>query len=554
MIKKIDRLVITSFVPPFIVAFSIAIFVLLMQMLWLYIEDLVGKGLGFFMLVELLSYRAVSIIPLALPIGILIASVMVMGNMAERYELSSIKSAGVPLMRTMRTIILFGIGAAFFSVYTSNTLIPSANLKFGSRMYDIQQKKPALQLEAGVFNYDFQGFTIHIGSKEDDGRTINEVLIYDHSDVNTGRLTQIVAERGEMFTTADERYFVMVLYDGHQYVESAPRYGASDEKYPFVRTTFETWTKLFDLTEFELQRTNEELFKSNRSMMTVKELQASADSLQHKIELREYNLANNVSEFFHFMEQDSAYQAELAAKRKTFRPQTIPQANLDTIPEDTAGSDATGQAALAKVEESTEPKQKNYRPQLNNIIERKVTPPLQTYPTLLSTFDRPDQARLKSKAKSYVRNVYNQALSTVRFRDRNREQRVKRIYDLHMKYGMAVVCIIFVMIGGPMGAIVRKGGFGYPILISIIFFMLFVVLTIFCRKIAETFVITSVMAAWLPCMILFPIGLILTYRAMNDSKLGGSGQYVRRIRRLFANKKTPLKKEQHDPTRTTVEA
>ena len=180
--KRIDRLLITSFIPPFIVTFMIALFVLLMQIMWLYIDDIAGKGLGFFILIELIAYKSVSLIPMALPLAILISSVMVLGNLAERYELSSLKSAGVPLLRIMQPLIFVAGAAVVFSFFCSNNLIPIANLKFGSRMYDIQRQKPALSLDEGIFNYDFTGYTIHIKEKEKDDRTIKDVLIYDHTD------------------------------------------------------------------------------------------------------------------------------------------------------------------------------------------------------------------------------------------------------------------------------------------------------------------------------------------------------------------------------------
>ena len=220
--KKIDRLLLTSFLPPFFASSMIAMFVLLMQTLWLYIDDIAGKGLGFFLVMELLAYKCVSLIPLALPIAVLISSVMVLGNLAEFYELSSFKSAGVSLLRVMRPIIFFGFFAALFSYYCSNYLMPVANLKFGSRMYDIQRQKPALRLDAGVFNYDFQGYAIHIGEKMGDGRHIREVLIYDHNENNSNAFSQIMAEEGEMYSAGDGKYFVMNLQNGHQYIETRP--------------------------------------------------------------------------------------------------------------------------------------------------------------------------------------------------------------------------------------------------------------------------------------------------------------------------------------------
>jgi len=255
-------------------------FVLLMQILWLYVEKIAGKGLSPLTVMELLLYRSISLIPMALPLGILIASVMVMGGLAERYELSSIKSAGVSLLRIMRPLLIFGFFASVFSVYCNNTLIPLSNLKFGSRMFDIQQKKPALRMEPGVFNYDFQGFAIRVGSRAEDGRTIRDVLIYDHSEELAGRMSMIVAEEGEMFPTPDGKFFGMRLRNCHQYMEQ--RASTNDGEYPFIRSFYSRYEKVFDLSEFQLQRTNEQLFKRNRQMMSASQLAVAVDSGSHR--------------------------------------------------------------------------------------------------------------------------------------------------------------------------------------------------------------------------------------------------------------------------------
>ena len=198
---------------------------------------LLGKGAGFFIIIELLSYLSISLIPTALPIAILISSVMVMGNLAERYELASIKSAGVPLLRVMKPLMFLTFGIAIFSFFCSNYIIPLANLQFKSRLYDIRKQKPALNLEAGVFNDDFKGFIIHIGKKDADNKHIEDVIIYDHT-TNNREPMQIVAKRGEMFTTTDGGYFIMKLYDGTQYQETKQTVKGNSKTYPFSRISF----------------------------------------------------------------------------------------------------------------------------------------------------------------------------------------------------------------------------------------------------------------------------------------------------------------------------
>lgn len=549
MIKKIDQLVIKSFVPPFLIAYSIALFVLLMQMLWLYIDDIAGKGLGPGLIIELLFYRSMSLIPIALTLGMLIASVMTLGNMAEHYELSSIKSAGVSLWRTMRAMVIFGTLIALFSAYCSNTLIPIANLKFGSRMFDIQQKAPTLQMEAGTFNYDFQGYAIHFKSKSKDGESIQDVLIYDHSSDASGQVLQIVAEKGEMYTVQDGQYFTMRLYNGSQYLDQRTRSTSSAKgKYPFMRVGFEEWEKVFDLTAFNLERTNPELFNRNRQMMTTNELLEAIDSIAIRVDKRTKELSNYFSGYLTFEKLDSTY-IEIPEEKDRYKPKledieadTIPT-EISQVPSDVspeapveANSKSVGAAIQASMNKNPLPPKEviSKRPGGGNAYQQHMDEPLAEWSNFMKGFAVDDQRKIYTKAKNTLRSMKNQSESADRSVERMKISRVKHVYDMHMKYSMAAVCIIFVFIGAPMGAIIRKGGFGYPILVSIIYFIIFVIMMIFCRKFAEKFYITGLVAAWIPCAILLPVGIFLTHKAMQDSKLMNLDQIGKRVSGLFS--------------------
>jgi len=204
--KKIDKLLLTSFFGPFAVSFGIALFVLILQFLWLYIDEIAGKGVSIFILVELIAYLSISIFPTALPIAVLIASVMVMGNFAERYELSSMKSAGMSLLRIMRGLMFCAAAIGIFSYICSDFIMPIANLQFKSRLYDIRKQKPALTIEKGVFNEDFRQFVIRVGDKEKDGETIRDIMIEDQTNIGRIKFNQILADSGQMFTTDDKRF------------------------------------------------------------------------------------------------------------------------------------------------------------------------------------------------------------------------------------------------------------------------------------------------------------------------------------------------------------
>lgn len=537
--KKIDSFIISSFIPPFIVTFSIAMFVLVMQILWLYIDDIAGKGVGLWIVLELLGYKCVSLIPMALPLAVLISSVMVLGNMAEHYELSSFKSAGVPLLRMMRPLMFIAGLTTVFSFICSNYLIPVANLQFGSRMWDIQHQKPALQLDEGIFNEDFHGHAIHIKEKSSDERTIHDVLIYDHTNSNRGEISQILANSGEMYSTEDGRYFIMNLKDGNQYSEVKQSRGRGQKKsYPFVRTSFKEWTKIFDLSEFQLNRTNPDLFKSNRHMMNRDQLLVAIDSIALKILRQEVVLHNHVNDHFHYLPKDSTmikYDQKRNPITKLEKKKAKKVANKKTTKTPAKKTNkATAQPPKVKVNQpgpqkdslktNTIGKNKKVKPvKVNkkggNPIRQEIDTTLTEYRSVVELFVRDKRKRIFTKSKTFARSIHGHAEASSRTLDRMRESKVKHIYEMHTKYSMAVVCFIFLFIGAPMGAIIRKGGFGYPILISIIFFMIFIVLTIFCRKIAESFVLPADVSAWVPCIVLFPIGLLLTTKAMNDTKL-----------------------------------
>jgi lipopolysaccharide export system permease protein len=534
--KQLDKLLARSFVGPFIVTFGIALFVLLMQILWLYLDDIAGKGLSFFQVIELLAYKCVGLVPLALPLALLISSVMVLGSLAEHYELSSFKSAGVSLLRVMRLLIVFGVISAGISYACADYLIPAANLQFGARMYSIQQKKPTLNMEPGVFNEDFDRFSIRLGDKGSDGRRIDDVLIYDHTKANVGELSQITADNGEMFTASDGSYFVMRLFDGHQYVEQRAG-GAGGRNAPFLRTNFEEYTKVFDLSEFMLEEHAASLFATNRSMLSTGQLQVAVDSIADDILIRKQGLSNHLLAYLPELPRDTVVYRDPAAPRReefiggmledrdsTYGMDSSMVAEVESVRD----SMQTGRLAGYKTERSSRARE--------HPLVRGASP----WPGVRSLIDSAsseNRNRIFNRARSGIRSVTGQSKSAISLLPGLREQRVKHIYDMHMKYSMAMVCIIFIFIGAPMGAIVRKGGFGYPILVSIIFFVIFVILTIFCRKLAESFVVSGAVAGWLPCIILFPVSLWITYSAMNDAKLLDTDRVKSAVRRARNSKR-----------------
>ena len=250
--KKLTLLVLRSFAGPLAITFLISLFVLLMQFLWKYVDDLVGKGLGIVIIIKLMIYVSITLVPLALPLSILISSIMTFGNLAEHSELTACKSAGISLQRVMRPLILTAILICFGAFIFSNYILPIANLKMNALLYDVRQQKPALFIKEGVFYNGIDGYSIKVGKKDKDGETIRNVMIYDHSQ-NRGNVKLILAESGKMVMSDDERYLLVTLRNGSSYEERESSRG-KDTK-PFMRTEFEQQSIRFDLNSFRMIRT-----------------------------------------------------------------------------------------------------------------------------------------------------------------------------------------------------------------------------------------------------------------------------------------------------------
>jgi lipopolysaccharide export system permease protein len=550
-LKKFDKLLVKSFIPPFVVTFFIALFVLVMQTLWLYIDDIAGKGVGFFLLVELVSYMSVSMIPMALPVAVLISSVMVLGNLAERYELSSIKSAGVSLWRVMMPMMALTTLIGVFSFFCSNNLIPVSNLKFKSRLYDIRRQKPTLSLEESAFNDDFQGFSIRIGEKLPDDRTIRDVLLYDNSQSGQGRFTAVMADSGDMYGSDDGKYFVMNLFNGHQYLEPKPVKKKGKRNFPMVRTTFREWTKVFDLDEFELDRTDENLFKSHHTMLSNRQLLVAVDSIDHTIADRLEKNANQTDKHFFFWNE--AMEQRLRERRKRDLKTQLAQTDSNAVekappakpkPKDrVAGNEKKKSVRKPEVKTRIKPAIRKPKKEkgpgnlakgdtvmANGKSNPKYLPvdsSLTGAAAIVMQYPQNTRGRIFDKATNDVRSLRDQARHAQSALSKIKENRVKHVFEFYSKFSLAVACFIFLFVGAPMGAIVRKGGFGWPLLISIVFFMLFVVITIFSKNIAERFVIDAVLASWLNCLIIFPMGLVLTFWAMHDVTIQQVGDFFK---------------------------
>ncbi len=489
-LKKIDKLILSELLPHWIVAFFIAIFILLMQQLWLYIDDIAGKGIGIATIIELFFYLSLVVFPLAIPVAILLSSVMVFGAFAETYQMTIMKASGVSLWRIMRSAVMWMTVLFVFSLALSNWWIPKAQVEFRKIFYEVRTKKPTFALKPKVFNNDFAGYALRVGSKSKDGHLIEDVLLYDMTQ-GSDNMNMITAQTGSMYMDEVSNQFILQLQDGIFY-QDVKRYDVSTnaKKKPFVRMYFDSYKKAFDLSGFNFKEADEEMISQSRITKNAWQLISERDTAKLRSE-QDRSLFETV-EASHF-------------------PMMVNKSELlDTIPN-------FQNAKRDKLVFS-----KDLLPSNDTIL-------LLGYPpndrlTVINEV-RKDMQLMKDEAKQYSM--------------RSRMNKIKEnliTYEINYRFCLAASCFIFLFIGAPMGAIVRKGGFGYPLIVSIVFFVTFLMLSISMRKLVDDLAIDPVLAAWLPFFILVPIGFYLTYMSMNDRRLGGVSWEG--IKRVFSPKKS----------------
>ncbi len=289
--KKLDRLVIRSFVGPLVLTFAVAVFVLLMQFIWKYIDDIAGKGLSVGIIAELLLDASATFVPMAMPIAVLFASIMTMGNMGEHYELVAVKSGGIPLWRTMVPMGLIVVAMTVVAYLFADYVMPSAVLKYRTTLYDITRKKPALNIRPGEYYSEIDGFVILVNEKGADGKTLHDITIYDTRS-NVSHPDVVVAREGMMQTTPDERYMIFTLYDGCSYSETAEN--GHEESQPFTRIYFDKNEMSFDLSSFAFDKSDESIFQGGYQMMNTSQLDSNIVRLKDQRRESISNQHNNM--------------------------------------------------------------------------------------------------------------------------------------------------------------------------------------------------------------------------------------------------------------------
>ena len=461
--KTIHKLVLKAYLGPMFMTFFIVIFVLMMNFVWRYIDELVGKGLDAMVIIELICSATVNMITMGLPLAMLLAAIMTMGNLGENYELLAMKSAGMSLPQIMKPLIVVVGIISVGGFFIINDLVPYANRKMFSIIYDIRQQKQTIEFQDGLFFNGIENMSIRVEKQDPKTNLLRGVLIYDNRNAN-GNMTTTIADSGYIRLSDDKKFLMVTLFNGETYEQTRSNkwYNQSTLRHH----VFDRQDGTIPMEGFDFQRSDESAFGGSSQTRDIKELQRAIDSLDL--------LVNDATA--------SSYDPLL--KQQIFHKD-------NTI--------------LAVVGDSLYIDRSDRHKSLS-------TDSIPTLPT-----------RSKNNIWKSARNAAKSSRNMFAFDESTAKEALNQLYrsknEWHRKLAFPVSIMIFFLIGAPLGAIIRKGGLGMPIVISVIFFVIYYIISISGEKWAREGDWSSLMGMWISAIILAPIAVYLTYKATNDSSL-----------------------------------
>ena len=476
IIKTVDKLILKSYLGPMVASFFIVLFVLMMNFLWKYIDEMVGKGLGLGTIVEILFYGTSWMISLGFPLATLFAAIMTMGNLGENYELLALKSAGVSLPRILFSLFIVTIGMATASFFVSNDLVPYSNRKIMALLHDVREQKQKIEFKDGQFFNGVDNMSIRVDRQDPVTGLLRGLLIYDTGSGAAGDMMVTVADSGYIRLTDDRRFLEATLFGGENYRFTRGRnwYDANTTD----DTSFEMQHSLEKTPGFDFSRTDESLFGSNAQTKNVAQLKVDIDSLN-----REVNIATT----------------------KTYRPLL----HDHLFSRDTMVISATADAR-------------------RSLDERRPVMLLDSIANL------PDSQ--KDRLYANARVAASNSKGAISYDELTAKDALNQLYrsqiEWHKKWALPVAVIVFFLIGAPLGAIIRKGGLGMPIVISVAFFVLYYVIYITGDKLAKEGTWPAFWGGWIPTLVLMPVAIYLTWKATNDSGLLNTEWYIIQFQKL----------------------
>ena len=482
MIKRLYLFMLRSFVPLLVMTFFICLFIVLMQFLWRYINDLVGKGLSFDVLAELFFYAALTMIPMSLPLAILLASLMTFGNLGEKFELTAMKASGVSLIRVMSPLIILIIAIAIGAFFFQNNVLPVAQTKMWTLLYSMRQKSPELEIPEGVFYDQIPGINLFVESKNRETGTLYDVMIYDMS-AGFDNARVILADSGKLVSAADRTHLYLTLWQGEQFENLSDQQAATAAgSTPYRRETFD-FKEILLTFDANFNRMDEDGMRNQYVGKNISELQATIDSVTHRIDSIGVLNSNEL--------RSTPYLG-------------IGQSKITPMRED--ADDATSEKPAQETKELP--------------MDRPLN------------VDSIFRASTSGRALSYLNQALNRARryqSEYQFKgitiDDNRRVIRRHAIELQKKFTLSFACIIFFFIGAPLGAIIRKGGLGMPLVISVILFIIYYIIDNTGYKMARDGKLEVWEGLWLSAAVLLPLGVFLTYKAMRDSAVFSMDAY-----------------------------
>lgn len=483
-IKRLYLYILQTFVPVFFMTFAICLFIILMQFLWKYVEDLVGKGLETHVLAELFSYAALSLVPMALPLAILLASLMTFGTLGERFELTAIKAAGISLLKAMRPLIILIAAICIGAFYFQNDVIPRVNVKFRTLMISIKQKSPELQIPENTFSSDIDNYNLFVKEKDKETGMLRDVMIYDVSK-GFDNMAVIVCDSAKMKMASNKDYLTLTLFHGQQFSnlkqsgfrDNMP---ASSEFVPYTREIFKE-KKVVIPFDANFNRMDESAMEGTQLAKNVTQLKSSIDSLSKIVDSLNVTDRKIMVKYAYVSSRNNTGQDSV----KSIHKQTVLPISFDSI--------------LASL--SIQQKQRVYTDAFSLADNSKND-------LLFRSFAKID---LQKKIRGH--NV-----------------------ELQKKFTLSFACLVFFFIGAPLGAIIRKGGLGMPVVISVILFIIYYIIDNVGYKMARDGVWPVWQGVWLSSFILFPLGGFITYKAINDSALFNADAYRNYYIRFFGER------------------
>ncbi len=559
--KKVDKLILDAFIGPFLITFLVVVFILLNINMLKYFDDIIGKGLDSWVLSQLFFYFAIFTVPTAMPLAVLLSSLIAFGNLGEHFELTAIKSAGISLIRILRPIFFFVLVLTAGAFYANNNLVPKAALEAYSLLYDIKQKKPALELREGAFYRGIDNLSIKVNQKfPKDEQALKGVIVYDHRK-NDGNKEVTVADSGRMYTILNERYLKFELYDGFHYTEGAgndtgmPGKAAGNKADALSRTKFDKMQVVFDLSSFQLQTTDKKWFQGNRIMRNLNQLEADMDSLHREILNHQLNYYLATPEFFsYYMKDDTLVLPAALQRQKEYRDSIAILPNAQRIKK--YGNKDTTRLSVVKPDTT---KKKNDPPERRffvapgtlkgikkkpidsikaskasataSVKKRNAVPStVKTKRAKVYSFDSVKIAAVDSVFRlNPTRDMFQGAANVARSMKSqisNANSGIENFekemvfFDIqwHKILASSFACIAMFLIGAPLGAIIKKGGLGVPFLVSILFFIIYYVVTMQGEKLAKQLTVPVFLGVWMADVILFGVGLFFLRQARVDAR------------------------------------